>query len=87
VLLGISVLDSYALGAALDLVAPEAVGRNGDGDLPARGQALDAAPRGQRRADEAFDIGLTALLHGLRHRLLTEASTPGATTATRPVRP
>jgi AcrR family transcriptional regulator len=74
VLLWISVLDSYALGAALDLAAPEAVWRDEDGDLPALGEALEAAPRGQRRADEAFDIGLTALLDGLRRRLAVEAT-------------
>ena len=74
VLLWISVLDSYALGAALDLAAPEAVWRDEDGDLPALGEALEAAPQGQQRADEAFDIGLTALLDGLRRRLAIEAT-------------
>jgi AcrR family transcriptional regulator len=74
VLLWISVLDSYALGAALDLDAPEAVWRDEDGDLPALGEALEAAPQGQQRADEAFDIGLAALLDGLRRRLAVEAT-------------
>ena len=74
VLLWISVLDSYALGAALDLAAPEAVWRDEGGDLPALGEALEAAPQGQQRADEAFDIGLTALLDGLRRRLAVEAT-------------
>jgi AcrR family transcriptional regulator len=69
VLLWISVLDSYALGAALDLAAPEAVWRDGDGELPALDEALCAAPGGPRRADEAFEIGLAALLTGLRDRL------------------
>ena len=74
VLLWISVLDSYALGAALDLAAPEAVWRDEDGDLPALGEALEAAPQGQQRADEAFDIGLAALLDGLRRRLAVDAT-------------
>ena len=38
-------------------------------DLPALDEALSAAPRGRRRADEAFEIGLRALLDGLRERL------------------
>lgn len=65
----LSVFDSYALGAALDLVAPDDVWRSDAGALPALDEALDAAPRGRRRADEAFEIGLEALLVGLRARL------------------
>jgi AcrR family transcriptional regulator len=85
VLLWISVLDSYALGAALDLAAPEAVWRDEDGDLPALGEALEAAPQGQQRADEAFDIGLTALLDGLRRRLAVDATATDGERARPPV--
>lgn len=69
VLLWISAFDSYALGAALDLAAPDDVWRRGVDDLPALDEALNAAPRGRRRADESFAIGLQALLVGLRARL------------------
>jgi AcrR family transcriptional regulator len=70
VLLWISVFDCYALGAALDLAAPDDVWRGEEvGELQALNQAIGAAPRGRRRADEAFEIGLDALLAGLRQRL------------------
>ncbi|SDD30841.1 transcriptional regulator, TetR family [Geodermatophilus telluris] len=82
VLLWISVLDSYALGAALDLAAPEAVWHDGDGALPALDEALRAAPGGPRRADEAFEIGLAALLTGLRHRLATRTGAGAGETMT-----
>ena len=67
VLLWISVFDSYALGSALDLAAP-ADGWRGGG-VPALDEALSAAPRGRPRADQAFEIGLAALLAGLEARL------------------
>ncbi|MET8846344.1 TetR/AcrR family transcriptional regulator [Amycolatopsis sp. NPDC004625] len=69
VVLWISVLDCYALGAALDLAAPDEVWRPERDDLPTLGDAITAAPRGRERADEAFDVGLDALLTGLRGRL------------------
>jgi AcrR family transcriptional regulator len=70
VLLWISVFDCYALGAALDLAAPDDVWRAEDvGELQALDKAIGAAPRGRQRADEAFAIGLAALLAGLRQRL------------------
>ncbi|MGY1604233.1 TetR/AcrR family transcriptional regulator [Geodermatophilus sp. SYSU D00815] len=69
VVLWLGVLDSYALGAALDLVAPDDVWRSEDGDLPALEEAVRTGPRGRARADEAFDLGLGALLTGLRARL------------------
>jgi hypothetical protein len=63
------VLDSYALGSALDLAAPDEVWRVGDGDTPALDAALRAAPQGRARADAAFDLGLDALLTGMHARL------------------
>jgi AcrR family transcriptional regulator len=69
VVLWVSVLDSYALGAALDLAAPDEVWRVGDGGTPALDAALRAAPQGRARADAAFDLGLDALLSGMRSRL------------------
>ncbi len=72
VMLWITVFDCYTVGAALDLTTPDDVWRSGDGDLPVLDAALRAGPRGRRRADEAFEIGLEALLSGLRHRLTAE---------------
>ena len=69
IVLWIGVLDCYALGAALDLAAPDEVWRLERDDLPTLGDAISAAPRGRARADEAFAVGLEALLTGLRHRL------------------
>jgi Tetracyclin repressor-like, C-terminal domain len=69
VMLWVSVLDSYALGAALDLAAPDEVWRAGNGDTPALDAALRAAPQGRARADAAFELGLEALLAGMRDRL------------------
>ena len=47
VVLWVSVLDSYALGAALDLAAPDEVWRTGNGDTPALDAALRVAPQGR----------------------------------------
>jgi AcrR family transcriptional regulator len=69
IVLWIGVLDCYALGAALDVAAPDEVWRLERDDLPTLGDAIEAAPRGRDRADEAFDLGLEALLTGLRQRL------------------
>jgi AcrR family transcriptional regulator len=68
IMLWVSVLDSYALGAALDLAAPDEVWRT-DGQTPALRDALHAAPQGRARADAAFELGLEALLVGMRCRL------------------
>jgi AcrR family transcriptional regulator len=69
VVLWISTLDCYALGSALDLATPDQIWRVDHDDLPALSEAINAAPSGRHRADEAFDLGLDALLTGLRHRL------------------
>lgn len=69
VVLWISTLDCYALGSALDLAAPDQVWHVEVDDLPALREAISAAPDGRHRADQAFDLGLNALLTGLRQRL------------------
>lgn len=69
VVLWISVLDAYALGSALDLAAPDDVWRFERDDLPVLAEAIRAAPAGRKRADEAFGLGLEALIVSLRHRL------------------
>jgi hypothetical protein len=38
-------------------------------DTPTLAAALQTAPQGQARADAAFDLGLEALLDGMRSRL------------------
>jgi len=69
VVLWISVLDAFALGSALDLVAPDDVWPAERDDLPVLAEAIRAAPVGRKRADGAFDLGLEALVASLRHRL------------------
>ncbi|TCO62219.1 TetR/AcrR family transcriptional regulator [Actinocrispum wychmicini] len=67
--LWISVLDSYALGSALDLAAPDEVWHADPDTLPALAEAISMAPRGRPRADKAFELGLNALLAGMRDQL------------------
>ena len=69
VMLWVSVLDSCALGAPLDLAAPDEVWHADGGDAPALSAALRAAPQGGARADAAFELGLEALLAGMRTHL------------------
>lgn len=69
VIVWLSVVECYALGSALDLAAPDEAWRVERDDLPALSDALKMAPRGRRRADEAFALGVDALLSGLRHHL------------------
>ncbi|MEV7782960.1 TetR/AcrR family transcriptional regulator C-terminal domain-containing protein [Kitasatospora sp. NPDC088351] len=63
----ITALESFILGSALDLVAPavmvDAVER---GTTPRLAAALEAVPTGRHRADQAFELGLTALIAGYR---------------------
>lgn len=76
-MLWITVLDCYIVGAAFDLAAPQDVWRIEAGELPSLDAALRVAPRGRRRADAAFELGLDALLDGLRRRVeLSRAGRP-----------
>ncbi|MFB7474485.1 TetR/AcrR family transcriptional regulator C-terminal domain-containing protein [Kitasatospora sp. NPDC056184] len=63
----ITALESFILGSALDLVAPavmvDAVDR---GATPRLAEALAAVPTGRHRADQAFEVGLAALIAGYR---------------------
>lgn len=62
----ITAFDSFALGSAFDLTAPDQPWVVADrADLPALGTAVTAGPAGRRRADTAFELGLTALLEGV----------------------
>lgn len=74
VVLWLSVVDNLTLGSALDLAAPDDVWRSaeelpGDGTTPTLDAALRAGPRGRERADAAFELGLTALVTGMRVHL------------------
>ena len=69
VIVWLSVVECYALGSALDLAAPDEAWRVERDDLPTLSNALRLASRGRQRADEAFELGVDALLSGLRHHL------------------
>lgn len=62
----ISIMDSYVLGAALDVAAPDEVWDSDAATSEAMRAAIDAAPTGRARADRSFDIGLRVVLDGLR---------------------
>ena len=70
VLAVITAVESFVLGSALDLAAPPVMVTGIDaGATPRLAQAAAAAPTGRARADQAFDLGLDALITGLRHQL------------------
>ena len=62
----ITAIESFALGSALDLVAPSLMFADIDPvRTPGLAGALDACPAGRARAEQAFETGLEALLTGL----------------------
>ena len=61
----ITVLDSFVLGSAFDVTAPDKPWQSGPDVGPELAEALDTAAGNPTRADEAFEFGLAALLHGL----------------------
>ena len=66
----ITAVESFVLGSALDLAAPPVMVTGIDaGATPRLAQAAAAAPTGRARADQAFGLGLDALITGLRHQL------------------
>jgi len=67
-ILWVTVLDAYAVGAALELASPADVWQSESGTTPALDAAVQAGPRGQTRADRAFHLGLHALLAGMQQR-------------------
>lgn len=72
VIVWLSAIECYALGSALDLAAPDEAWRVERDDLPTLSNALALASRGRQRADEAFELGVDALLLGLRTHLEQE---------------
>ncbi|MEV7604214.1 TetR/AcrR family transcriptional regulator C-terminal domain-containing protein [Paenarthrobacter sp. NPDC089322] len=65
----ISTIDSFALGFALDLAAPDVVWAPPPQGYPALTQALTHAGPPERRGSAAFDFGLEILVAGIRARL------------------
>ncbi|HJQ06268.1 MAG TPA: TetR/AcrR family transcriptional regulator C-terminal domain-containing protein [Nocardioides sp.] len=59
----LNAVDNFVIGSALDLAAPEVMWEIPEGvEAPALAAALAAQPRDHRRADDAFEDGLTRLL-------------------------
>jgi AcrR family transcriptional regulator len=70
VLAVITAVESFVLGSALDLAAPPVMVSGIDaGATPRLAEAASATPSGRARADQAFDLGLDALITGLHHQL------------------
>jgi len=61
----ITVLDSFVIGSALDLVAPDEVWDPDRAQSPELQQAIRATDSGRTRADRAFELGLDLLIGGL----------------------
>jgi AcrR family transcriptional regulator len=59
----LTALDNFVIGSALDLAAPEVMWEVPEGvEVPALAAALAAQPTNRKRADDAFEDGLTRLL-------------------------
>ena len=66
----ITAAENFLLGAALDAAAPEVmIEADSTTTDDALTRALAAAPRGPERAEQAFELGLAALLAGFRNLL------------------
>jgi AcrR family transcriptional regulator len=61
----ITVLDSFVIGSALDLVAPDEVWDAEQAHSVELQDAIRSADVGRARADRAFELGLNLLLDGL----------------------
>ncbi|MEV6348942.1 TetR/AcrR family transcriptional regulator C-terminal domain-containing protein [Actinoplanes sp. NPDC051851] len=64
----ITVLDSFVIGSALDIAAPDQVWDPTHARTPELVAAIDAAGQGRTRADRAFELGLDLLLGSLTAR-------------------
>jgi AcrR family transcriptional regulator len=61
----ITVLDSFVIGSALDIAAPDQVWDPAQARTPILVAAIEAAGHGRERADRAFALGLDLLLGAL----------------------
>ncbi|GAB2709553.1 TetR/AcrR family transcriptional regulator C-terminal domain-containing protein [Arthrobacter bambusae] len=64
----LAMIDSFAIGAALDLAAPGSVWDVAPGTDSALGRAVEGASELTDRAETAFEFGLEVLMDGLRLR-------------------
>jgi AcrR family transcriptional regulator len=64
----LAMIDSFAIGAALDLAAPGNVWEVAPGGTTALGRAVENAAGLANRAGTAFEFGLEILIEGLRRR-------------------
>lgn len=71
VIVWITLLDSYALGAALEMTAP-ADAWQADEHTPALDAAVRAGPQGAVCVETAFNLGLDILVSGMRSRLAAQ---------------
>lgn len=69
VLPAIAAIDYLALGAALDLTAPEVVWAPSEGRFPALSRAIEGLGSVEERAEAAFAFGLEMLVAGVRARV------------------
>ena len=76
VIVWITLLDSYALGAALEMVAPVDVWDTSSGETPALEAAVRAGPQGAACVEAAFNLGLDVLVGGMRARLAGQPAVP-----------
>lgn len=66
-------VENFLLGAALDVSAPdEPIHVDDEAGIEDLRRALAAAPSGRERSLQAFDLGLAALIEGLRALLVAE---------------
>lgn len=66
ILPAIAATDYLALGAALDLTAPDAVWSPPEGGFPALHRAMEVSGSVEQRAEAAFTFGLEVLIAGVR---------------------
>lgn len=67
----ITVLDSFIIGSALDIAAPDHVWNADQTQNATLSAAIRIAATGRERADQSFELGLDLLLTGLEHSALT----------------
>lgn len=72
ILPAIATIDYLALGAALDLTAPETVWSLSEDRFPALHRAMEASEAVEERAGAAFNFGLEVLIAGIRAQMLRE---------------
>ena len=61
----VTVLDSFVIGSALDVAAPDDVWDSSAATTDHLRRAIDASPRGRERADQAFELGVELLVAGI----------------------